>query len=506
MVTGFFLLTLIGALIAAITILGVQTQSPTYRQSEGETIDYTPGSAVYAGDVILIGSMVCVAGQDIDASAKGSLATKGVFLAAKDTSTFTAGDPIYWNPTGDPVGGTAGVGAFTSTAVGTYFAGTCVLAAATGDATVPLKLNGQTSSAATVGQGRDPVNTAISTAGAGTLTAAGIVGGVITRTGPVAAYTDTTATALQIIAAIPGSADGEAWLLYIKNTVPFTSTLAAGTGVTLSGQGLIPANSVGVFLITRTSSTAVAMRGIGIIPMTTNPLLVNTADTTVGAATLTAAAIAGGLITRSGSVAAYTDTTATADLIIAAKPNVNIGDSWLLEIKNTVNFNETLAGGTGVTVSGITIVPPLSVGRFLVTYTAASTLTVVGIGSYPLCNLPPSKYTTGALQSATFVAGDITGAGVVMYDNTGTTPGNLTTRTAAEMFGDIPNCQIGFSYTLLVRNSSGSANTATIVAGSNVTVTGTMTIAQTVTRVFNVKFPTATTCTIQSMGILAAGA
>ena len=46
------------------------------------------------------------------------------------------------------------------------------------------------------------VNTAISTAGNGTLTAAGIVGGVITRTGPSGAFTDTTATAVQIVAAL----------------------------------------------------------------------------------------------------------------------------------------------------------------------------------------------------------------------------------------------------------------------------------------------------------------
>src|SRR5437016_14091493 len=44
----------------------------------------------------------------------------------------------------------------------------------------------------------------------------------------------------------------------------------------------------------------------------------NTADTTVGAATLTAAEIVGGVITRSGSTAAYTDTTDTAANNIAA--------------------------------------------------------------------------------------------------------------------------------------------------------------------------------------------
>jgi hypothetical protein len=120
--------------------------------------------------------------------------------------------------------------------------------------------------------------------------------------------------------------------------------------------------------------------------------------------------------------------------------------------------------------------------------------------------LADAKYTTAAAQSATFAAGDLTGARVVTYDNTGTTPGNLTTRTATQMFGDIPGAYVGMSYILMIRNSSGSANTATIVAGAGVTLTGTMTIAQTVTRVFVVTFTSATAVTIQSMGISAAGA
>lgn len=126
-----------------------------------------------------------------------------------------------------------------------------------------------------------------------------------------------------------------------------------------------------------------------------------------------------------------------------------------------------------------------------------------GIVSSPLAD---AKYTTGALQAATFAAGDLTGARVVTYDNTGTTPAALTTRTATQMFADIPGAYVGMSYILLIRNSSGSANTATLTAGTGVTATGTMTIAQNVTRFFVVTFTSATAVTIQSMGISAAGA
>lgn len=112
----------------------------------------------------------------------------------------------------------------------------------------------------------------------------------------------------------------------------------------------------------------------------------NTADTTVGAATLTAAAFFGGFITRSGSTAAYTDTTPTITLLAAAIPTgqLEIGLAWELQIKNNTAYIETLAAGTGATLSGITVVPPFSVLTALVTITAASTYTVVGMSLGPL--------------------------------------------------------------------------------------------------------------------------
>lgn len=116
-----------------------------------------------------------------------------------------------------------------------------------------------------------------------------------------------------------------------------------------------------------------------------------------------------------------------------------------------------------------------------------------------------AKYSTGT-TTTTFTAGQLTGAAVTVYDSTATTPGSIATRTATEMFGDIPNAAVGATYILIVRNSSGSANTMTITAGTGVTLTGTMTIAQTVSRVFVVTLTSATAITIQSVGIFAAGA
>lgn len=78
--------------------------------------------------------------------------------------------------------------------------------------------------------------------------------------------------------------------------------------------------------------------------------------TTVGAGLLTAALIASGLITRSGPVGAFTDTTDTADAILdtlAGNSNgaiIENGSTFRLLYMNTVAQAMTLAGGTGVTL------------------------------------------------------------------------------------------------------------------------------------------------------------
>lgn len=113
----------------------------TLRHS-GDTIDYKPTSAsLAAGDVVVAGSMIGIAAKAIPVNTTGALHVKGVFAVVKDASTIAVFDRIYWNPTGDPVGGTAGTGAFTTTEAGGVFAGVAVSAAATGVASFDLRLN-----------------------------------------------------------------------------------------------------------------------------------------------------------------------------------------------------------------------------------------------------------------------------------------------------------------------------------------------------------------------------
>lgn len=344
------------------------------------------------------------------------------------------------------------------------------------------------------------VNTAISTVGAGTLTAAGLVGQVITRSGSVAAYTDTTDTATNIIAAMPNTQIGQSFIVEIKNTVAFAETITGGTGVTVSGISIVPPNSVGRFLVTYTAAATATMVGLGNYQLANAPIEVITALSTVGAGTITAAGIAGGVTNRTGSTAAFTDTTDTAANIIAARPNIAIGSSFEYLYYNNTAGTATITGGTGVTVSGLgALVPQGSYARFLVTYTAAATITMVGIMMGPLGSLPAAQFVTGT-TTTTFAAGQLTGAGFVNYTNTQGTPGSIATRTATQMIADIPNAYVGQTWLLRITNGQGTG-TLTVTAGTDVTLTGTATIAVNTWRDFvcTITSVTAHTITMQNI-------
>ena len=82
----------------------------------------------------------------------------------------------------------------------------------------------------------------------------------------------------------------------------------------------------------------------------------------------------------------------------------------------------------------------------------------------------------------TIPAAVITGGGAVVVLQTNATPGTQTTRTALQLFGDDPTSTIGGGYLLRISNSG--AGTLTLAGGTNVTVTGTATVATTTFRDF----------------------
>lgn len=110
-----------------------------------------------------------------------------------------------------------------------------------------------------------------------------------------------------------------------------------------------------------------------------NPLvnLATSAQTADSAQTISANAISAGIYLRSGLTAGRTDTTDTAANILAANPDMSIGDTFVFIISNTAAQILTLAGGTGVTVSGRTTV---NNGTLLVLFTKTSETTMTAVG------------------------------------------------------------------------------------------------------------------------------
>lgn len=103
---------------------------------DGCSIDYTPASAVAAGDVIIQADLIGVARTPIAASALGSLAVRGVFDFPKATgggSGIAVGTTVYWNT--DTSKAQAAASTFKQL-------GKVVKAAADADTTVRVVLNG----------------------------------------------------------------------------------------------------------------------------------------------------------------------------------------------------------------------------------------------------------------------------------------------------------------------------------------------------------------------------
>lgn len=111
-------------------------------KQRGESIDYTPVSAVSAGQVVVLDGWCGVAKYDIAAGKLGALWMSGLFDVVKVTGAINAGAALYWDADGNPLGGTAGTGALTTTSTNNVFFGFSAAAAAETDTTIPALLVG----------------------------------------------------------------------------------------------------------------------------------------------------------------------------------------------------------------------------------------------------------------------------------------------------------------------------------------------------------------------------
>jgi predicted RecA/RadA family phage recombinase len=65
--------------------------------------DYTPVSAVAAGDVVVVGDRPCIAHTAIAANRLGALATGGGVYKVTGDAEIAAGKKVYWNDSANKV-------------------------------------------------------------------------------------------------------------------------------------------------------------------------------------------------------------------------------------------------------------------------------------------------------------------------------------------------------------------------------------------------------------------
>jgi predicted RecA/RadA family phage recombinase len=98
---------------------------------KGDVLDYTPASAVAAGEVVVLGVLVGVAPRPIAANALGSVAVEGVYaLPVATGATGAQGSAINWYATSGVAHATTGIAA-----------GKLAKARLVGDTTVDVILN-----------------------------------------------------------------------------------------------------------------------------------------------------------------------------------------------------------------------------------------------------------------------------------------------------------------------------------------------------------------------------
>jgi len=345
--------------------------------------------------------------------------------------------------------------------------------------------------------------TALTTVGAGTITAAALLSGGVNRTGPTSAFTDTTDTAANIQTGwAAGAVDSSFDVTYINKTA-FNATLAGGSGVTLVGQTIVPANSTYRGRVIWTGSNTVSITALDIVSNTSLPnSIVTSLNATTGS--LPAGAVTGAkevyLVSTNATPGAQL--VRTAAQMLADIPNGAVGMSWKVRIINlgTNNFTLTADAGTTVTITGDVVIPQDSWVDYVFTITGATTATVVSVGNSREDSLPASKFTSINVTTGTLAAGNITGADRVYLTSTNATPGAQTVRTAAQMFADTPNAKVGQTWSLRITNTGAGTFTLTADGGATVTITGHAAILTNTWVDYHCVFTSATAVTLQSVG------
>ncbi len=165
-------------------------QTPAIYVIKGSVIPYPGVSRLTGGDVVVLGTIPLVASA-VDPNlpvGDQTLHVDGVFDLPKDTSTFSAGDAVYWDDNGTPVTGTALSGAATSTASGNNLIGLATIDAVTGDSYARTLLSAAKRTTTIAGSvTADDITGSDSSLGIGGLAGNASAGGAIVVTGGTAA-------------------------------------------------------------------------------------------------------------------------------------------------------------------------------------------------------------------------------------------------------------------------------------------------------------------------------
>lgn len=210
------------------------------------TLKYTHTAAVTAGDILAVNGWILMAVKTALISVENVYIYAGKVTFPKEASLAIASRAqVYWDTTNNCI---------TTTVAGNVPCGWCQEAALTTDTTVVIILTPMAS--AVIGLRMMKIRSVVALSdAAATLTATQMIDGSIFTITPSAGRALTTATAAQLVTALPGAQVGTWFDFSIVCLAAFAATLTAGSNITLVG-GVAPNNSSATFRAVFTNVTA----------------------------------------------------------------------------------------------------------------------------------------------------------------------------------------------------------------------------------------------------------
>ena len=479
-------------------------QTPALYYQDGQYIDYTPsGAAVDAGQVVLLGTIPCIAPAAIADGVKGSLAITGLCRVPQMAEVITAGDAVYWDATGTPVTGTASTGAATAATSSVYIMGVAVETTAATDSYVKVALSGAKRTATVGGavtasdieaedaslnmNGIDAAQGGAIALAGGTSATTGLAGGAVSLaggvggatgaggaasvTGGVSGATSGTGGAASLTGGAAGSAAGNA----AGGTAAVAGGLGKGTGdggavgVTggVSGSGATGAGGA----IAVAGGAAASTNGAGGAVSATGGLGKGTGAG--GAASLVGgvggATGNGGAIAITGGASAAGATGTGGAVAIAGGANANTTDGAGGAVTMTGGAGKGTGAGGGVGIAGGAAAGSGNGGAVVVT-TGASGSGIAGnihlrakVLGYQ--GTPETAADTASLSDAQMLSGILVG--------TPTAAAAYTVRTGTQIEAALGGTlATGDSFDLTVVNLGGAGDIITMTAAAGCTFVG----------------------------------